>query len=50
MFKNVGIIVKKNPSADDLSVVDALLSTLKEHAENIYTEESSSISSLDIEE
>ena len=50
MFKNVGILVKKNPSADDLSVVDALINILKAHADHIYTEENSNISSLDIEE
>ena len=37
MFKNIGIVLKKNSSSDEFSIVDSLLKVLLKNTKNIYS-------------
>ena len=39
MFKNIGVVLKKNASMHEHSVVQDLIKVLTKSASNIYTEE-----------
>ena len=44
MFKNIGVVLKKNASLDERSVVQDLITVLAKNALNIFAEEGANLS------